>query len=265
MPTTGDPYLASSLVTLIRQLQVAYPSQAWQVSAQTGTIGDATHASEGSASDHNAWVQSPDGRHVVRALDVAANVPGCPPGEALFQMVNRMYAARDPRVYPNGYAIYNGRITDWDNPGGYHAQQGDPHLYHVHISVSQNPAGYNSTAPWPLGETTLGGGTEINQPSVEDLSIVDAATKTYLDNQFNGLRQASDAQHPYNFQTLLGKIESTFNQVNRQAAAILSAVSKVAVTSGDVDEQQLAQSIADSLDDDLAVKVADVLAARLKS
>jgi len=256
----GQYRMAAALITLFNELRQQYPSDAWQASPQTGTIGDAAHFAEGSASDHNPWENN-----TVRALDIAANVAGGPPGEGLFQMVNRMYAARDPRVYPNGYAIYNGRITDWENPGGYHAQQGDPHLYHVHISVSQNPAGYNSTAPWPLGESALGGGTEINQPSAEDLSIVDAATKTYLDNQFNGLRQASDAQHPYNFQTLLGKIESTFNQVNRQAAAILSAVSKVAVTSGDVDEQQLAQSIADSLDDTLATKVADVLAARLKA
>lgn len=150
----SDQYrLAPALVELIHQLEAAFPAPAWQMSPQTGTIGDAAHIAEGSASDHNPWVAN-----TVRALDVAANAPGGPDAEALFEMVNRMFADRDGRVWPNGYAIFNGRITDWDNPGSYHAQTGDPHLEHVHISVSQNPSGYNSTAPWPLpGETTSGG------------------------------------------------------------------------------------------------------------
>jgi hypothetical protein len=150
----GSTKLAPALVTLIHQLEAAYPAQAWQTSPQTGTIGDAAHAAEGSASDHNAWLDN-----TVRALDVAANTPGGPDAEALFQMVNRMYAAQDARVWPNGYAIYNGRITDWDNPGGFHTQDGDPHLEHVHISVSQNPAGFNSAAPWPLPGEGVSGGT----------------------------------------------------------------------------------------------------------
>ena len=156
--TGGGGYrLAPALLTLLRQLEQAYPGTGWLNSPQTGTIGDAAHFSEGSASDHNPWLDN-----TVRALDVAANVSGvpgivtvtdAPDCEALFAMVNQMYAARDPRVYPNGYAIYNRRITSWDNPGGFHAQQGDPHLYHLHISVSQNPEGYNSTAPWPLPDS----------------------------------------------------------------------------------------------------------------
>lgn len=141
--------LAPALATLIRQLEEAYPSPTWQLSPQTGTIGDAAHISEGAASDHNPWLNS-----TVRAFDCAANIRNGPPAEALFQMVNRMYAARDPRVWPDGYAIFNYRVTDWNNPGGYHAQTGDPHLYHVHISVSQSPAGYNATNPWPLPTST---------------------------------------------------------------------------------------------------------------
>lgn len=143
----GDGFtLAGSLVTLIAQLEAAYPDQGWQNDSGTGTIGDAAHRAEGSASDHNPWLNN-----TVRALDVALTAAG-PSCEGLFQMVNRMYAAHDPRVFPNGYAIFNGRITDWSNPGGYHAQQGDQHLTHCHISVSQDSGaeGYNSTAPWPI-------------------------------------------------------------------------------------------------------------------
>jgi hypothetical protein len=63
-------------------------------------------------------------------------------------MVNKHVRDHDPRVFPYGYAIFNGRITDWGNPGGYHAQQGDPHTEHCHISVGQS--GYDRTDPWPI-------------------------------------------------------------------------------------------------------------------
>ena len=182
--TGGGGYrLAPALLTLLQQLERAYPGTGWLNSPQTGTIGDAAHFSEGSASDHNPWLAN-----TVRALDIAANVSGvagivtvtdAPDCEALFGMVNQMYAAKDPRVYPNGYAIYNRRITSWDNPGGFHAQQGDPHLYHLHISVSQNPDGYNSTAPWPLPGS---GGTPIGDDlSAQEVADIQASIQAAVD------------------------------------------------------------------------------------
>lgn len=178
----GGFRLAPALLTLLQQLEQAYPGSGWLNSPQTGTIGDAKHQAE-SSSDHNPWLDN-----TVRALDVAANVSGvsgivtvtdAPDCEALFGIVNQLYAAKDPRVYPNGYAIYNRRITDWNNPGGFHAQQGDPHLYHLHISVSQNPAGFNSTAPWPLpGESTDSGGAT---PIGEDMPLTEDEWKRLQD------------------------------------------------------------------------------------
>jgi hypothetical protein len=58
--------------------------------------------------------------------------------------------------------------------------------------------------------------------------------------------------------------------VKANAAAVLTGqvlalVSKQQPAPVDVDTDAVAAAIADSLDDDLAVKVADVLAARLKS
>jgi hypothetical protein len=155
---------APALETLFQQLRKACPGTGWQNSPQTGSFGDASHMAEGDRSDHVPWLDN-----TVRALDVAANVSGvsgivtvtdAPDCEALFAMVNRMYGARDPRVWPTGYAMFHHRITDWDRPGEFRATTADedPHLYHLHISVSQDPAGFNSTAPWPLpGEGTDGG------------------------------------------------------------------------------------------------------------
>jgi hypothetical protein len=159
MVWTGDAdnRLAPAILTLFQQLQQASPGGEWQRSDQTGTIGNEEHKKLGSASDHNPWLN-----HTVRALDVATNVSGVPhvddvsdspDCEAIFAMVNRMYAAKDPRVFPNGYTIFNRRITDPSNPGGFKDFHGDDtHELHVHISASQNPDGYNSTDPWPIGE-----------------------------------------------------------------------------------------------------------------
>ncbi|HEU5271755.1 MAG TPA: hypothetical protein VFU36_17650, partial [Jatrophihabitans sp.] len=175
--------LAPALLTLLQQLERDYPGTGWLNSPQTGTIGDAKHQAQDSSSDHNPWLDN-----TVRALDVAADVSGvpgivtvtdAPDCEALFGMVNQMYAAKDPRVWPNGYAIFKGRITDWNNPGGFHEQQGDPHLYHLHISVSQNPDGYNSTAPWPLpGES---GSSAGDVPIGEDMPLTEDDWKRLQD------------------------------------------------------------------------------------
>ena len=160
MVWTGDAdnRLAPAILTLLQQLEQAFPGSEWQHSDQTGTIGNEEHKKKGNKSDHNPWLD-----HTVRALDVATNVSGepkiddvsdSPDCEAVFAMVNRMYGAKDPRVFPNGYAIFQHRITDPDNPGEFRATPPDidPHLFHVHVSVSQNPDGYNSTDPWPIGE-----------------------------------------------------------------------------------------------------------------
>jgi hypothetical protein len=178
MVWTGSAQYSFSpaLRTLLQQLTTAHPGKGWVNSPQTGTIGDTKHQAKNSSSDHNPWLNN-----MVRALDVAANVSGvpgivtvtdAPDCEALFAMVNSMYAARDPRVYPDGYGIYLRRITDSSRPGKFRNHTGDPHLYHLHISVSRNAAGYNSTAPWPIpksGKPTPGIIDTLIDASKEDL------------------------------------------------------------------------------------------------
>lgn len=179
---TGDSShrFAPTLLTLLNQLKKAYPGQQWVTSLQTGTIGDVTHQAENSDSDHNPWLNN-----TVRALDVAANVsnvPGimtvtdAPDCEKLFATVNKMYEARDPRVFPDGYAMYLRRITDPARPGQFKATTPtqDPHLYHLHISVSTNSAGYNSTTSWPIESiesTDSGSSVKINPPALGKLGV----------------------------------------------------------------------------------------------
>lgn len=184
---SGGYSLAKSLVTLIQELEAAYPDREWQNSGGTGTIGDAAHRSQGSASDHNPWLHN-----TVRALDVAKTAHG-PDCEALFVMVNKMYGAHDARVYPNGYAIFNGRITSWDNPGGYHAQSGDPHTQHVHISTSQNPNGYNSGSSWPLQ-----GGTTDMPLTASEFDQIEARVAKQLARYFQG-----QDKHQYGLENLV--------------------------------------------------------------
>jgi hypothetical protein len=194
----GEFRFAPTLLTLFHQLRQAYPGTGWQNSPQTGSLGDAAHRAEGSASDHNPWLNN-----TVRALDIAANVSGvpgivtvtdAPDCEALFHMVNQLYGARDLRVWPTGYAMYRSRITDWNSPGAYRATTADedPHPYHLHISASQNPAGYESTSLWPLIGEAASSGTAtpvqegpfmtLPQPAldamVHQVGVTDANVKT---------------------------------------------------------------------------------------
>jgi hypothetical protein len=177
----GGFRLAPTLAELLHQLERQNPGPGWIKSPQTGTIGDARHREEGT-SDHNPWLNN-----TVRALDIAANVSGvpgivtvtdAPDVEALFGMVNEMLAREDPRVSPDGYAILRHRISDPARPGEYKPTTSaqDPHLYHLHISVSTNPAGYNSTAGWPLPAPPTTAKDEFDMATLADLKQALATT-----------------------------------------------------------------------------------------
>lgn len=140
----SNPRPAHSIVALRDEANRADPNRA---TASDGMIGDAAHAAQGSASDHNPWVRDAQGVGVVRAVDItndpALNLP------AVAERIRAAAAAgRCPQVLNGGYVILNGRITDEDW-GGWHAYTGDdPHVSHMHVSVSLNPAQFDLTAPW---------------------------------------------------------------------------------------------------------------------
>lgn len=205
----GVHNFAYSLRVLYAQLVKQYPDIGWQNSNQTGSIGDAAHQSEGSASDHNPWYQN-----TVRAEDVA-NIPKGPDCEAIFQMVNHMYAAKDRRIFPDGYAIFRGRITDPDNPGKSKPYTGsDPHNEHVHVSVSTDQ--FNSANPWPL-----------NTPSEADMTPAESKMLTDLHDRLaridlEAFNIDGDAHNP-SIRQLFAQVLADNAEIKATLATLVSA------------------------------------------
>lgn len=109
-----------------------------------GTIGDASHASRSSASDHNPWIVVA-GVGVVRALDI--DVDGIDAGWYAEQL-RLLGAAGDHRLVGGGYVIFNRRITRPDFSGWSVYTGTNPHTAHVHTSLSRNATGFDDPAPW---------------------------------------------------------------------------------------------------------------------
>jgi hypothetical protein len=111
-----------------------------------GMIGDARHQDEGSASDHNGWLKL-DGIGIVRAIDLT-NDPQLDLAAAFERARVAAHAGRLPQLTGGGYLILAGRITS-PNFSGWRSYTGDdPHVSHGHVSLSRDPAGFDSTAAW---------------------------------------------------------------------------------------------------------------------
>jgi hypothetical protein len=145
----NDPRPARSLLTLRDEVNAAYPHRG---TASDGMIGDARHQAEngphgpGSGSDHNGWVRLA-GVGVVRAFDIT-NDPALGLPAVAERLRARALAGQLPQVAGGGYLILAGRITapDWS---GWRVYTGpDPHVSHLHVSVSLDAAGFDSTDPW---------------------------------------------------------------------------------------------------------------------
>jgi hypothetical protein len=157
----GGLLFAPCLLTLGQQI-AASPRYGPFVT-NLGQASDAAHRAEGSDSDHNPWLYN-----MVRAMDLGG------PLDLLYELrgvINQMFGARDPRIYPGGYTNGPDRLgTDWENPGALHVMGGDD-TGHLHISAPRSLAGCNDTTPWPIpgaGTSGLGGGIAVPAPVSTD-------------------------------------------------------------------------------------------------
>lgn len=133
--------LAGSIAELFTEANAADPGRN---KASDGTIGDEAH--KGRDSDHNAWVIV-GGIGVVRAGDIT-NDPALDLPTVAERIRQKAHAGQLPMVTGGGYAILNKRITaeDWS---GWKVYTGpDPHVSHLHVSVSLAVAQFDARTPW---------------------------------------------------------------------------------------------------------------------
>lgn len=140
---------ARSIDVLKTEIDAAYLDRS---TASDGTIGDAAHASRDS--DHNPWVILA-GVGIVRARDVTHDpAHGCD-CDVLAERVAALIAlSAHPALRHGAYVIRNRRIFSFDRRGeGWRPYTGsNPHEKHMHVSVSLDPTGFDSTAPWGITE-----------------------------------------------------------------------------------------------------------------
>lgn len=169
MPTSQGGYrVAGAIIQLGREIAASDAEFTF-----LGALGDVQHTTEGYQSDHNPFILGPDGKGVIRAIDI-----GGPDAKlkALRQHLWDLYAAQDNRVYAFGYmkGTSDNQINNWYLPFGHHTDSGD--AGHLHISVTQkngnapSPSGYvaaiDDTRSWGIssGVVTSGGGVVLNSP-----------------------------------------------------------------------------------------------------
>lgn len=149
--------VARSLDTLLAQLNALAPKRS---RASDGSIGDAAHQAQGSASDHNAWFVLA-GQELVTARDITHDPAN---GLDCNKLAAALIASRDPRIK---YIIWRGELTDsravaGNNYRPWTKQPSSGHYQHLHLSVMAN-ASADDPRPWSLPGL------------IEEEEIVDAA------------------------------------------------------------------------------------------
>jgi hypothetical protein len=140
---------ARSIDVLKDELDAAHPNRS---TASDGTIGDSAHASRNS--DHNPWVIL-DEVGIVRARDVTHDPAHGVDCDVLAERIAALIAlGGHPALRHGAYVIRNRRIFSFDRRDeGWRPYSGsNPHEKHMHVSVSLDPAGFDSTAPWGITE-----------------------------------------------------------------------------------------------------------------
>jgi hypothetical protein len=187
---------ANSLVTLLGQINAAYPNRN---KASDGTIGDAAH--QASASDHN-----PNAAGVVCALDITQDpASGCD----TFLIAD---AIRRNRQKDLKYIISNRRIAGaWSNWQWQVYTGSDPHTNHMHVSVGvgydgQSTPPYDDTDPWDI---SIDGSTPAPAPAPSYPTATVTANTLYVRSQPNTSAPLAGSQVLYQGNTFqyTGKVQ----------------------------------------------------------
>lgn len=139
----GPWRLAYSLVELEKQVDAKYPKRK---KTSDGSIGDAAHSAR--TSDHNAWVEDPEGVWIVTAIDLTHDPAN---GLDAHKFADMLLKNKDPRIK---YVISNRRIGsghEGQQPWKWRPYNGaSAHDKHVHISVESIKSHYDDKAAWKL-------------------------------------------------------------------------------------------------------------------
>lgn len=164
-------------VKLLEEINARWPGRD---KTSDGTIGDAAHAAR--TSDHNPWVVIVEnGRQmgIVRARDIDRDGIDA---AWLAEYLRQLGLKRDPRLFPNGYVIFNRRITNPDFGAWREYTGSNPHTAHVHVSFSTNREGYDSAAAWGLNAQA----PSVLNPEDDDLDANQAKMLQVIYDQLTG-------------------------------------------------------------------------------
>lgn len=127
---------AKCLTVLKAQIDKAHPHRPKQ---SDGMVASSQHHQANPNSDHE-----PNEHGVVCAWDITT----ADFTDTLAEQLRALGKAGDPRV---AYVIYKRRIASAKQGWAWRPYtKGDPHLNHIHLSVSQDPKVYDLTHPWNL-------------------------------------------------------------------------------------------------------------------
>lgn len=244
--------VARSLDQLLAQLNMLAPNRS---RASDGSIGDAAHQLQGSASDHNPWY----GPGIVTARDFTHDPRN---GLDCNKLAAALIASRDPRIK---YIIWQGRICDsraQSNPWTWQPSSG--HYQHLHLSVMAN-ASADDARPWSLPglieeddmtpQELLGFklyGRRRNDKTPKGYDEYDVTLGTLLMDIHAGMYQG----HGWNLSWGAGVLPR-LDELKAKSVAGGPVVN--------IDYDQLAEKVVARLGDSIADKVADKIANRMAS
>lgn len=130
---------APVLAVLRSEVDVGWPNRSTE---SDGFLGDELHKAR--HSDHN-----PDQDGYVRAWDVTEDAHAGPPLPLLAAFLRDVGRTGSQRLALGGYVIFDRKIaserTEWD---WIRYRGEDPHVTHLHLSVSRFPPFYKIGRPW---------------------------------------------------------------------------------------------------------------------